>query len=112
VPLDLSYRNAEGPSSQIIHAGRFWDGTSPTVQRNVDIEIAFNRVKSVQPHRARNNRAENFIDASKLFVMPGLWDTHFHREREIRFFADRTNRAQLAYGLTSTLAPGDVAYSS
>ena len=44
--------------------------------------------------------------------MPGLWDTHFHREREIRFFADRTNRAQLAYGMTSTLAPGDVAYSS
>ena len=44
--------------------------------------------------------------------MPGLWDTHVHREHEIRFFADRTDRAQLAYGMTSTVAPGDVAYRS
>ena len=57
-------------------------------------------------------RGDNVIDASNLFVMPGLWDTHFHREREIRFFADRTTAAQLAYGMTSTMAPGDVAYSS
>ena len=111
VPLELTYRNAEGRSRQIIHAGKFWDGTSPKIQTNVDIEIAFNRVRSVRPH-TRALRGQHVIDASDLFVMPGLWDTHFHREREIRFFADRTNRAQLAYGMTSTMAPGDVAYSS
>jgi Tol biopolymer transport system component/imidazolonepropionase-like amidohydrolase len=111
VPLDLAYRNAEGPSRQIIHAGKFWDGTSPQVRENVDIEIVGNRIKSVKPHK-KPLRGQNVIDASRLFVMPGLWDTHFHREREIRHFGDRTNRAQLAYGMTSTLAPGDVAYSS
>ena len=111
VPLDLTYQNAEGPGRQIIHAGKFWDGTSPTIQTNVDIEIQHNRIKRVTPH-TKPLHGPNVIDASTLFVMPGLWDTHFHREREIRFFADRTNRAQLAYGMTSTLAPGDVAYSS
>jgi Tol biopolymer transport system component/imidazolonepropionase-like amidohydrolase len=111
VPLDLTYRNAEGPSRQIIHAGKFWDGASPKVRENVDIEVVGNRIKSVRPHR-NHGQGTKVVDASRLFVMPGLWDTHFHREREIRFFADRTNRAQLAYGMTSTLAPGDVAYSS
>jgi Tol biopolymer transport system component len=111
VPLHLTYRNAEGPGRQVIHAGRFWDGTSPQVRTNVDIEVIGNRIKSVKPH-TRPLHGPNVVDASNLFVMPGLWDTHFHREREIRFFADRTNRAQLAYGMTSTLAPGDVAYSS
>lgn len=111
VPLDLEYRNVEGPKRQVIHAGTFWDGISSEVQKNVDIEIHGNRVHSVRPHR-KPLRGENVVDASSLFVMPGLWDTHFHREREIRFFGDRTNRAQLAYGMTSTMAPGDVAYSS
>jgi Tol biopolymer transport system component len=111
VPLDLTYRNAEGPDRQIIHAGKFWDGTSPRIQTNVDIEVVGNRIRSVKPHK-KPLRGPGVIDASNLFVMPGLWDTHFHREREIRAFADRTNRAQLAYGMTSTLAPGDVAYSS
>ena len=111
VPLDLTYRNAEGQGRQVIHAGKFWDGASPNVLTNVDVEIHGNRVKSVRPHK-KAGKGENVIDASNLFVMPGLWDTHFHREREIRMFGDRTNRAQLAYGMTSTLAPGDVAYSS
>jgi Tol biopolymer transport system component len=111
VPLDLTYRNAEGEGRQVIHAGTFWDGVSTQVQTNVDIEVVGNRIKSVRPHK-KPLRGPNVVDASRLFVMPGLWDTHFHREREIRFFADRTNRAQLAYGMTSTLAPGDVAYSS
>jgi Tol biopolymer transport system component/imidazolonepropionase-like amidohydrolase len=111
VPLELTYQNAEGKGRQVIHAGKFWDGVSPQAQTNVDIEVIGNRIKSVRPH-TKPLRGPNVIDASNLFVMPGLWDTHFHREREIRFFADRTNRAQLAYGMTSTLAPGDVAYSS
>jgi len=111
VPLELTYRNAEGPSRQIIHAGKFWDGASPHVRQNVDVEVVGNRVKSVRPHR-KQPHGTKVVDASQLFVMPGLWDTHFHREREIRFFGDRTNRTQLAYGMTSTLAPGDVAYSS
>src|SRR5262249_17361114 len=70
VPLDLTYSTAEGPSRQIIHAGKFWDGTSEKVQENVDIEIAFNRVKSVRPHSARGTRGANVIDATDQFVMP------------------------------------------
>jgi Tol biopolymer transport system component len=111
VPLDLTYRNAEGDGRQVIHAGKFWDAKSSRVRTNVDIEVIGNRIKSITPH-AGPSGGDDVIDASNLFVMPGLWDTHFHREREIRFFGDRTNRAQLAYGMTSTLAPGDVAYNS
>lgn len=111
VELNLRYRHAEGPDRQIIHAGTFWDATSPRIRTNVDIEVVENRIKSIKRH-TKPLSGPNVIDASNLFVMPGLWDTHFHRERQIRFFADRTNRAQLAYGMTSTMAPGDVAYSS
>ena len=105
VPQCRRPRASNHPRGQVL--GRH----ESNVQTNVDIEIQFNRIKSVTPH-TKPLHGPNVIDASNLFVMPGLWDTHFHREREIRFFADRTNRAQLAYGMTSTLAPGDVAYSS
>ena len=111
VPLDLTYRSAEGDGRQVINAGKFWDAKSSQVRTNVDIEVIGGRIKSIKPHVGPPG-GHGVIDASNLFVMPGLWDTHFHREREIRFFGDRTNRAQLAYGMTSTLAPGDVAYSS
>jgi Tol biopolymer transport system component len=110
VPLRLTYRPAQSTGRTVIHAGRLWDGTSPEVEENVDIVVVNDRIKSISPHR-RPIRGPH-VDASDLTVIPGLWDAHFHREREIRFFADRTGRAALAYGLTSTLAPGDAAYRS
>ena len=92
VPLDLTYRNAEGPGVKSSTRASSGTARARDVQTNVDIEIPFNRVKSVTPHTGPLH-GPNVIDASDLFVMPGLWDTHFHREREIRFFADRANRA-------------------
>jgi Tol biopolymer transport system component len=108
VPPRLDYRPAQPADRTVVHAGRLWDGTSPTVQENVDIVVVNNRIKSITPHtpplRGR------YVDASNLTVIPGLWDNHVHQENEARFFGDRTGRGFLAYGVTSTLSVGDKVY--
>ncbi len=38
--------------TKTVHAGRFWDGRTDALQRDVDIVIDGNRIKSVEPHRA------------------------------------------------------------
>ena len=38
------------PSGRVIvHAGRLWDGTGPTVQSDVDIVIEGNRIQNIRP---------------------------------------------------------------
>jgi Tol biopolymer transport system component len=108
VPLRLEYRPARPEGRTVIHAGRLWDGTSPTVRENVDIEVVGNRIRSVTPHTGPLRGGS--VDASTLTVIPGLWDTHVHQENEARLFGDRTGRGFLAYGVTSTLSVGDKVY--
>jgi Tol biopolymer transport system component len=109
VPLRLDYQPAQPSGRTVIHAGRLWDGTSSAIQQNVDIVVVNNRIQSIAPH-ARPIQ-EPYVDASTLTVIPGLWDTHWHRF-EARFFGDRAGRAALAYGLTSTLSNADPVYRS
>jgi Tol biopolymer transport system component len=108
VKLDLDYRPAQNRGRTVIHAGRFWDGTGPNVQENVDIEVVNNRIKSIRPHTRPLHGP--YIDASNLTVIPGLWDNHVHQQVESRLFGDRTGRGWLAYGVTSTVSVGDQVY--
>jgi Tol biopolymer transport system component len=109
VSVRLNHSPAQPAGRTVIHAGRFWDGTSPEVQENVDIVVVGNRIQRVTPHE-RPIRGPH-VDAAHLTVMPGLWDTHWHRF-EARLFGDRAGRAALAYGLTSTLSNADPVYRS
>ena len=106
--LKLDYKPAQPKGRQLIHAGRLWDAVSANVQENVDIEVVGNRIKSIRPHT--KPLKGDYIDASNLTVIPGLWDNHVHQENESKIFGDRTGRGWLAYGVTSTVSVGDQVY--
>ena len=108
VRVPLSYRPQVARGRKVIHAGRFWDGQSRRLRRNVDITVAGNRILSITPHR-RHARGR-VVDARGLTVMPGLMDAHVHQAYESRFFGDRQGRLSLSYGITSTLSVGDQVY--
>jgi Tol biopolymer transport system component len=108
VGVDLRWRRARAPRRQVIHAGALWDGVSRTLRRNVDIVVRHNRVVAVRPHRPRRHA----IDASRLTVMPGLWDAHVHQELDRSFLGARYGAQQLAFGITTTVSMGDPAYES
>ena len=79
IPVNLTWTQKAAPGTTIIRAGALWDGIAPTLQRDVDIVIQRNRIVAIRPHRANAERgAAKYIDASRLTVLPGLWDPHIH----------------------------------
>src|SRR5215510_13754069 len=79
VPLHLTYKPHLGTGTTVIHAGKLFTGLSETLQENVDITIRNARIASIAPHTSTAaNRADRFVDASKLTVIPGMWDPHYH----------------------------------
>lgn len=104
----LRWRRASAPRLQVIHAGALWDGVRHRLRRNVDIVVRRNRIASVTPHRT--HRGGRVIDASRLTVMPGLWDAHVHQELERSFLGARQTAQQLAFGITTTVSMGDPVY--
>jgi imidazolonepropionase-like amidohydrolase len=86
--------------TKTVHPGRFWDGRSDTLRRDVDIVIDGNRIKSVGPHQAAH--AGTVIDASNETVIPGLIEIHTHLSEN---FGEALGRAFLAWGITTVRNP-------
>jgi Tol biopolymer transport system component len=79
VPVRLTWRQQVPAGSTLIRAGALWDGLSPTLRHDVDILVRGNRIAWVRPHHAGSEtRAERYVDATGLTVMPGLIETHIH----------------------------------
>jgi imidazolonepropionase-like amidohydrolase len=83
-----------------VHAGRFWDGRSDALQRDVDIMLEGNRIKSIEPHR--EGRSGTLIDASNETVIPGLIEIHTHLSEA---FGEALGRAFLSWGITTVRNP-------
>lgn len=113
VALDLSWQPKVPEGRTIIHAGAVWDGISPWLRRNVDIVIDGNRIAGIRPHQPKDSYPDDvqYVDAGNLTVMPGLFESHIHREW-VPFLGAREGRQLLAYGITSTIAMGDPVYRS
>src|SRR5258706_3266110 len=86
--------------TKTVHAGRFWDGRSDALQRDVDIVIDGTRIKSVETHRAA--RTGTVIDASNETVIPGLIEIHTHLSQN---FGEALGRAFLSWGITTVRNP-------
>ncbi|WP_438387710.1 amidohydrolase family protein [Actinopolyspora saharensis] len=106
VPLRLSWQPARTEQHQVVRVGALWDGHTETMQRDVDIVLAGDRIAAVRPHRAQRPT----IDARDLTAIPGLIDAHNHWHLRGRQWGDRQGRTWLAYGITTTRSPGDPAY--
>ncbi len=112
VPLDLTWRHETPPTQRtIIHAGRLWDGRGPDERTDVDITIAKGRIESIEAHRDRAASPDvRLVDASKLTVIPGLWESHTHEWISGKFYGDRLGRLWLAYGVTELQSMSDPVY--
>jgi Tol biopolymer transport system component/imidazolonepropionase-like amidohydrolase len=94
-------------ATTIVHAGRFWTGSSDAVQRDVDITIDGNRITSVAPHRAAHSGP--VIDASNETVIPGLIEIHTHLSEN---FGEALGRAFLSWGITTVRNPATNAFET
>ncbi len=116
VTADLSWQPEQQRGRTVIHAGQLWDGRGPDVQKDVDIVVVNNRIQSISPHSPNsgngtgNGDQVNFVDASKLTVIPGLWESHTHEWIEGKSYGDRLGRLWMAYGVTTLNSVGDPAY--
>lgn len=106
VRLDLSYQVYVPKTHLVVHVGKLVDGISKTARNNVDIVIDGNRITSVGPHVA--GRAGT-IEAPELTAMPGLIESHSHRQSD---FGEEQGRSFLAYGITTVRNPGDLPYEA
>lgn len=108
VPSSLDYRPEHPAGRTVIYAGRLWDGTSPEVHEDVIVETVGNRIRTVIPDSEPPNG--QYVDASDLTVIPGLWDCHVHQTFNMGALGDRQGHINLAYGVTSTVSRGDLVY--
>ena len=108
VPLRLNYRPDYPAGRTVIYAGRLWDGTSQKVHKDVIIEIVNNRIQTVTPDSEPPDG--QYVDASTLTIIPGLWDCHVHQTFNMGALGDCQGRINLAYGVTSTVSRGDLVY--
>jgi imidazolonepropionase-like amidohydrolase len=109
VPLDLRWREVIPGGTTRVHAGRLWDGVTDTVRTDMDIVVRGNRILIVEPHTGGQRPGETFVDASRETVLPGLWDSHNHPTEE-REYGARYFSLYLAYGLTTSVSQGSIAY--
>jgi imidazolonepropionase-like amidohydrolase len=86
--------------TRTVHAGRFWDGRSDTLQRDVDIVVDGHRITRVEPHRGAH--VDTDIDASNETVIPGLIEIHTHLSEN---FGEALGRAFLSWGITTVRNP-------
>ncbi|GMA40317.1 amidohydrolase family protein [Mobilicoccus caccae] len=108
----IHYRRERPNGTVRVHAGRLWDGTGDAPREDVDVLVKHNRIVAVEPHRssARADRDDaRFVDASEQTVLPGLWDCHNH-PTEQQAFGGRYFGLMLAYGITTNISMGSIAY--
>jgi Tol biopolymer transport system component/imidazolonepropionase-like amidohydrolase len=98
-PAAPAYAASSRGGTKTIHAGRFWDGRTDTLQHDVDIVIEGTRIKSVEKHRAH---AGTVIDAASETVIPGLIEIHTHLNEH---YGEALGRIFLSWGITTVRNP-------
>jgi len=113
IPVDLTWKLAKPAKTQVVHAGKFWDGRAASLRNDVDIVIEGNRIARIENHNP-NRPGIEWIDASGYTVMPGLMDMHAHIQGKHfnTALGDREGRIFLSFGITTTRGLAELAYHS
>ncbi|MDB5459077.1 MAG: amidohydrolase [Caulobacteraceae bacterium] len=111
IPVPLTWTQAKPPGRTVIRLGGLWAGRGPEVLRDVDVVIEGGKIAAVAPHGGKAPpTGVKFVDASRLFAIPGLIDIHNHRQMQGYSYGDRCGRLWLSFGVTTTRSPGSPAY--
>lgn len=105
---ELTWQRKHPEGTVLIHAGGLIDAVSDTLLRNIDILIRENRIVEIAPHDD-DRKADDKIDASDAFVMPGLIDIHVH---EGSGNGEKLGRTWLSWGVTTTRSPASDPYDA
>ena len=105
IPTNLTWAREIPMERTVIHVAGLIDGRQESIQENVDIILAGNRIVGIEAHRA-NRPAAKFIDASTSYAVPGLIDIHAHQGS---WAGEKLGRTWLAWGVTATRDPSTVA---
>lgn len=115
IPVPLTWSPAIGEGERWIRAGGVWDGVEPTLREDVLIRLEGGRIAELRPFQPERDGPEaaaaagaEYLDASDLVAMPGLWDAHIHPR--VQDFAAGWWTIQLAYGITTVLSNGTSTY--
>ncbi|MDH3648319.1 MAG: amidohydrolase family protein [Saprospiraceae bacterium] len=106
--IDLTWQPSVDTSTKVIHAGGLFDGLTNRIQRDKDIIIRGNRITGIEDHDP-DRATDSIIDASNLYVTPGLIDIHAHQASEM---GEILGRRWLAWGVTSTRDPATNPYDA
>lgn len=109
VAMNMTWKPADGGRT-VIHAGRVWTGLGPDSQTDVDIITNNNRIKRIRAHKEESRGDTQYIDATNLTVIPGMWESHTHEWISGKFYGDRLGRLWMAYGVTDLQSVGDPVY--
>lgn len=108
VTPNLTWRAVSPTDQKVVHAGHLWDGQSGAMRDNVDIVLAGNRIRSVEPHRAALHTG-TVIDASDEYVVPGLIEIHSHLSKT---YGEALGRIWLSWGITTVRNPATSAFEA
>jgi len=96
-----------------ILAGAVWDGMNANLHHEQVVIVENGRIVSMapagdEPEAAAQQAGAEFLDASDLTLMPGLWDSHIHPR--VQDFTSQWWAVNLAYGITTVLSNGASIY--
>lgn len=101
VPIPLTWSRATPEGRFVLHAGRLFDGVTPTLREDVDIIVDADRIVRVADH-SDELHAGRVVDASDGVVSPGLIEMHMHGGLGA---GEHVGRQWLAYGVTTVRTP-------
>ncbi len=107
INIDLTWKPCFPGEKYVIHAGRLFNGIDSDYICDVDILIDGHRIKTVEPHREREDIF--VIDASDMSVMPGLFESHAHLHSGV---GEKLGKMFLANGITSVRETGADPYDA
>ncbi|MDW3196541.1 MAG: amidohydrolase family protein [Cytophagales bacterium] len=108
IALHLTWERKHAQGRTIIHAGGLIDAVSDTLKQDIDIVIDGHRIVEIAAHD-ESREADQKIDASDAFVMPGLIDIHVHEGSEN---GERLGRTWLSWGVTTIRNPAGDPYDA
>ncbi|MFT2091015.1 amidohydrolase family protein [Paraglaciecola sp. 2405UD69-4] len=107
IDFDLSYTLSKPTGIKVLRTAGVIDGKKDALQAHMDIIIKDNLILDIVPSPSSFGDKYPVIDASELYAIPGLIDSHVHGKKN---YGQSLFRGWLAFGITTIRDPGNQPY--